>query len=132
MKQLVVFLLLAGLGVGGLAWWKTQNASGNTPTFRTVAVERGDLVASISATGTLEPEEFIDVGAQVAGRIIKFGDDPKDPSKKVDYNSEVKEGTILAEIDKRLYKADVDQTEGLLQQAQALEKSAEAQLKVAN
>ena len=38
-------------------------------------MKRGNLIATISATGTVEPEEVIDVGAQVAGRIVEFGKD---------------------------------------------------------
>ena len=44
-------------------------------------VQRGDLLATINATGTLEPEEVVDVGAQIAGEIESFGKDPSDPSE---------------------------------------------------
>ena len=47
--------------------------SGKSSGFKTVEVKRGDLKATISATGTVEPEEVVDVGAQVAGRIVSFG-----------------------------------------------------------
>ena len=48
-------------------------SSSSSAGFRTVQVQRGDLQATISATGTVEPEEVVDVGAQVAGRIVSFG-----------------------------------------------------------
>ena len=44
--------------------------SGKSAGFKTVQVKRGDLQATISATGTVEPEEVVDIGAQVAGRIV--------------------------------------------------------------
>jgi HlyD family secretion protein len=75
-KMLVLFLLLIGLGAGGVYYWR---ATANPPTsFRTVPVKRGELLATISATGTLEPEEVIDIGAQVQGQIDSFGIDPRD------------------------------------------------------
>ena len=52
---------------------------------RLAPVIRGDLEAVISATGTVEPEEVIDVGAQVAGKIIAFGKDKN--GKPIDYGS---------------------------------------------
>ena len=60
--------------------------------YRTANLTRGDLVATIGATGTVEPEEVIDVGAQVAGQIIQFGKDTS--GKDVDYGSQVKEGEV--------------------------------------
>ena len=67
--------------------------------FRTVAIKRGDLLSTISATGTVEPEEVVDVGAQVMGLILEFGPDPHDPAKLIDYGSVVEKGTVLAKID---------------------------------
>ena len=49
------------------------DGGGDVVAFRTAGVERGDLVVTVSATGTLEPEEVVDVGAQVVGRIEEFG-----------------------------------------------------------
>jgi HlyD family secretion protein len=85
--------------------------------FQTAPVNRTDLLVTISATGTLEPEEVIDVGAQVAGQIMSFGVDST--GKEVDYGSVVEEGTVLARIDSSLYAADVAQAEAQLKRAQA-------------
>ena len=73
--------------------------------FTTFAVKRGDVSTSIAATGTLEPLEVVDVGAQVAGRISVFGNDSQ--GKTVDYGSVVKEGALLAKIDDSVYAADL-------------------------
>ncbi len=94
--------------------------------FRTVPVKRGDLVATISATGTVEPEEVVDVGAQVAGRIVAFGKDVS--GKTVDYGSQVEDGTVLAQIDDALYAADVSQSKAQVEQAKASVMRAEADL----
>src|SRR5439155_25532597 len=87
--------------------------------FRKEPAKRGDLEASINATGTIEPEEVVDVGAQIAGQIKSFGHDPRDEKKPIDYRTPVEKGTILAHIDDALYKAQVDQAKANLVHAQA-------------
>jgi HlyD family secretion protein len=85
--------------------------------FRTVPVKRGDLVATISATGTLEPEAAVDIGAQVAGVIIAFGKDKR--GKDINWGSVVEKGTVLAKIDDSLYAAAVETAKAQLLQADA-------------
>src|SRR5438445_9182062 len=108
MKKIIILCLLLAVasGVGG---WYYYNTDHRGPGFRTAIAERGELLATINATGTIEPEEVIDIGAQVAGMIKEFGPDPKDPNKRVDYGTEVEKDTVLAQIDPALYKATVDQ-----------------------
>jgi HlyD family secretion protein len=119
MKSIITLLLILGIAGAGLGWWYF-NSNGNHPTqFRTVPIERGDIQATISATGTIEPEEVIDVGAQVAGQIKNFGHDPHDSSKWIDYGSEVEENTILAQIDDAIYKSQLDQAKANLQKSEA-------------
>ena len=103
-----------------------RGSGGKNVVFRTDPVKRGDLLATISATGTVEPEEVIDVGAQVAGQINSFGKDKN--GKTIDYGSVVEEGTILAQIDDSLYAADVALANAQLQQARAGVRRAEADL----
>jgi RND family efflux transporter MFP subunit len=88
-------------------------------TFRTVAVTRGDLTTTVSATGTLEPEEVVDVGAKVTGQIVSLGEDPHNKGKSIDYGSLVEQGTILARLDDAIYKARVDQEEAGCRRAEA-------------
>jgi HlyD family secretion protein len=87
--------------------------------FRTVTVRQGDLRATVSATGTIEPEEVVDVGAQVVGAIVKFGADPRDPSKPISYGTPVDKGTVLAQLDDALFAAKRDQAEANLVRAEA-------------
>ncbi len=117
-------IFLAALALMG--FWTFGPASKPSALFRSIPVKRGDLVATIGATGTVEPEEVIDVGAQVAGRILSFGKDLA--GKPIDYGSAVGEGTILAQIDDALYSADVAQTKAQLDQARAGVLRAEADL----
>ena len=98
--------------------------------YRTAEVARGDLEAAISATGTIEPEEVVDVGAQIAGKIITFGVDQN--GKTVDYGSSVGEGTVLARIDDVLYAADVRQAKAQLQVAEATLLQAQAKFQQAD
>jgi HlyD family secretion protein len=127
MKKVITFALFLLLVLGGVAGaWYWQNRAAARPAFRTAMVERGDLEAVISATGTLEPEEVIDVGAQVAGRIERFGKDPHDPTKTINYGSRVEDGTVLAELDPALYqsrrdgaKADLEKSKADLKQQEA-------------
>ena len=66
----VTIALALGLG----AWrWNARNDS--KISFNTATIKRGDIAATISATGTIEPLEVVDVGAQVAGRASAFGTD---------------------------------------------------------
>lgn len=97
--------------------WRFRTGSSEAVSFRTSEAAHGELLVSIRATGTIEPEEVIDVGAQVAGRILSFGNDAN--GKIVDYGSFVEEGTILARIDDSLYMAEVSQAEAQMQAARA-------------
>jgi len=123
-KVLVVLVVVALVGGAGAVYWRRSTNS--PPSFRTAPVKRGDLVVSINATGTVEPEEVVDVGAQVAGKIESFGTDPK--GRTIDYGSPVEEGTVLARIDASLYASDVERAQAEVEQAKANVHRAEADL----
>jgi len=120
---LVVLAVLAGGFYAGYAWYTGRDAQGQAQ-YRTAVVKRADVVASITATGTVVPEDVIDVGAQVNGPIASFGVDVD--GKPVDYRSSVKEGMVLARIDEALYAADVAGDEARLAQAMAQVRVAQA------
>ena len=124
-KQTLVSVVLVGF-VASAAFLYQQRGNRSSTSFRTVAAKRGDLVATITATGTVEPEEVVDVGAQVAGQIVAFGKDKK--GKTIDYGSVVENGTVLAQIDDTLYAANVAEAMAQLQQAKAGVQRAEADL----
>jgi HlyD family secretion protein len=118
-------LLLAGAGYG---LWQWRYGNGKTVVFKTEEVKRGQLVATINSTGTLVPEEVIDVGAQVAGKIEKFGKDIENSQKPTDYRSKVEKGTVLAYIDDTLYVADVNIAKANLRVSDADVRKAEKDL----
>ena len=68
--------------------------------FRTASIIRGDLAVMVDAVGTLEPEQVVDVGSAVAGRV---------ESLSGDYGSRVEKGDILARIDDWPFAAQVEQ-----------------------
>ncbi len=122
-RPLRIFLGVIGLaimvGAGGWAW-KTYGAPrAAVASFRTVKLERGDLTATISATGVTQPEEVIDVGAQVAAQIKHMGVDPNNPNASIDYRSVVYPGTLLAQLDDSLFKARVAQAQAAVDEADA-------------
>ena len=120
--MIVVGVAIVALG----AWWYFHKPAVILPDLQTVAVKRGDVFATISATGTLEPEEVVDIGAQVTGQILSFGKDTA--GKPIDYGSQVEAGALLAKIDDSLYAINQKQADAQLQQAQSAVLSAEAGL----
>src|SRR5689334_7319262 len=113
--RIIIVLALGATVYAASAWYRDR--SDKPLGFRTTPVKRADIASTISATGTLEPEEVIDIGAQVAGQIISFGTDAK--GKTVDYGSPVTEDMVLANIDDSLYKADAASADAALASANA-------------
>ena len=110
MKALLAILAIVGLtGVGGYYYIHYVNREGQA-NFRTAKVERGEMLPTIGATGTIEPEEVVDIGAQVTGIITDL---------YVDYGSQVEAGQKLAQIDPTKYKATCDQASAALASAKA-------------
>ena len=127
-KTLFAVVVLGSAAV--IAGWYLNPGSQGFVSYRTTRVTRGDLLLAISATGTVEPEEVIDVGAQVAGQILSFGLDAD--GKTVDYGSKVAKGTVLAKIDESVYAEEAAQAEAQVQAAKANLQHAEADLQQLN
>lgn len=111
--------LLAGCDITGTGKSETKRV------IATAAVTCGSVVQSVAATGTIEPEELVDIGAQVSGKILSFGKGLD--GEELDYCSLVTNGMKLATIDDVTYRADLDVAEAQLQRARASEAVAEAQ-----
>jgi HlyD family secretion protein len=118
MKKIIA-LIVAIVALAGTGYWYWHAKAGTGNRFRTAEIVKGHLEATVGSTGTLQPSEIVDVGAQVVGRIVMIGKDPSTKSGIVDWGSEVegpvvdtdgnvvKPGTILAQIDDDLYKAQL-------------------------
>src|SRR4026207_1509520 len=87
-----------------------QCRNGGAANYRTATSARGPITQAVTATGTLNPVVNVQVGSQVSGNIAKLF---------VDFNSEVKAGQVVAQIDPALFHATVTQAEGDLANAQA-------------
>jgi HlyD family secretion protein len=130
MRLAITLIVVVGIVAGGAAYYATYVSANPTVNFRTTEVKRDNLTYTISATGTVEPEEVVDIGAQVMGRVKDFGLDPSDPEgkKRIDYRSVVHEGTVLAYIDDSTYKAQLDQANAAYLRSQADVKQMQAKL----
>jgi len=117
--KLLVKLTVITIGALFMVWiiWLLSHPANGKTVYITAPVKISDLLITISATGTVEPEEIVDVGAQVAGKIDYFGKDKND--KTIDYGSDVEQDTVLAKIDDSLYVADVSLASAQLQEANA-------------
>jgi HlyD family secretion protein len=124
-KQIGMALAAVVLIAASAAWYRNRSENGGAA-YQTAPVACSDLLVTISATGTVEPEEVIDVGAQVAGQILSFGRDVNDHI--VDYGSKVAAGTVLANIDDSIYAAEASSARAQVQSAQAGLERAEADL----
>jgi len=126
-KKAILLIVVIGIcaGIAG-GWWYFNKGKVKNVSFRTAEVTRGDILSTISATGTVEPEELVDVGAQVAGQVLAFGKDEE--GNEVDYGSPVAEGTLLAKIDDTTYASDVALATAQLEQAKAGVENAQANL----
>lgn len=95
------------------------SGGGDEAGFRSEAVKRGPLSVKVTATGTLQPIDQVDVGAEVSGRVVEV---------RVDFNDLVKKGDVLAQIDTTQLEARRAQTEAMLAAASASVREAEASL----
>jgi len=111
----IVILVLAG----GFLLYRLIGQGGSKQKFRLVKVERGEVDLVVTATGTINPVINVLVGSQVSGTIKAL---------YADYNSQVKEGQVIAQIDPALFQAQVDQAKANLLNAQANLLNAQANL----
>lgn len=119
---LLILATCVVLAVGGYYVWRTWFAA-NDPANSTLTatVTRGDIEDTVTATGTLQPKDYVDVGTQVSGQLKNL---------LVDIGAIVTKGQLLAEIDPSVYqsKVDADRAQLLNQQAQIADKQAQLQL----
>jgi HlyD family secretion protein len=113
-KIIIGALLVVLLAAGLFFYFKNGN---NAPKFKTQTAARGDIRATVTATGTMNAVTTVLVGTQVSGTISKL---------YVDFNSPVKKGQILAQIDPATFQAQVDQARANMMAARANVQKAEA------
>jgi HlyD family secretion protein len=126
MKTHIGLLLAAALAAPAIG-----DEERKTQRVRTEPVRRGTLDQAVRAVGSVEPEEVVDVGAQVPGTVARLGADPADPKKAIDYRTPVEKGTVLAELDATPFKLAVDRARAGLEAARADARLKAVQLQVA-
>ena len=101
----LALLVVAGAGV---AAWRTFGAGGQGPALRLAKVERGNITSVVSASGSLSAVTTVLVGSQISGQIKELF---------VDFNTQVKQGQLLARIDPETFELKVRQAEADLEAA---------------
>lgn len=119
MKRIVIAGLIVLLLVAAGAAFLLFRGKGNEPRYKTEKLTRGDIVTTVTATGTVNAVTTVLVGTQVSGTIKKI---------YVDFNSPVKKGLLIALIDPALFEEQVAQAKANLLAAKANAEKAEASL----
>ncbi len=114
----ITILVLAGLGFGIWRWHKASKAI--KVDYTTEAIKRKRVIGRVTASGTLQAKVTVQVGAQVSGRIMKI---------MADFNSTVKKGELIAELDPLLFLAALKQAQANFASAKADVAKAQAQLR---
>ena len=104
-RLLVALVILAGLAAAMYRPTASYFGQRNRTDWRTAKVTRGRIVADVKSIGTVQPVLKVSIGSFVSGPITEL---------HADFNQVVKKGDLLARIDPRLYKANVDQNEAML------------------
>lgn len=125
-KALLALIVLGGIAfaVYSFAFKETEEAL----SYKTADFKQRDILFAIDATGTLEPEDLVDVGARVSGEIVAFGKDLN--GKTIDYASRVKKDDIIAYIDDEIPQSDLKEAQARLEASNASKVKAQASLLV--
>src|SRR5687767_9462277 len=109
MKKAAFVLLILGAVTGGFYFYKVRSAAPE-PVVTTQPFSRGDIVESVSATGTLEAVETVEVGTQVSGVVREL---------HADFNSIVRKGQVIARLDPQLIQTQIEQQSANVLRAEA-------------
>ena len=121
-RAAAAFAALLAIGVGGYFGWTAWSGTDEAARYTTAVAQRGDLEDTVTATGILQPRDYVDVGTQVSGQVRKL---------HAKIGDTVKAGQLLAEIDPTVYLSRVDANRAQLRTQQAQLADREAQLALA-
>ena len=102
--------IIAAIGVLAIVIWLALRGGSSQPKYTTVTVRRGDITAVVQATGTINPLTTVPVGSYVSGTVQYIF---------ADFNTRVKNGQVLAQLDPAIYEAQATQARGNLENARA-------------
>jgi HlyD family secretion protein len=109
MKKAAFVLFILGAVTGGFYFYRVRTAAPE-PVVTTQPFSRGDIVDAVSATGTLEAVETVEVGTQVSGVVRELN---------ADFNSIVRKGQVIARLDPQLIQTQIEQQSANVLRAQA-------------
>ena len=109
MKRLIITLILLAVVAGSVGAYYRYGRPEEVTQFSYLAVTRGDVVESVGATGTLQAVRTVMVGSQVSGRIKAL---------YADFNTIVRKGQVIAELDPSLFQTQVEQAKANLSRSQ--------------
>ena len=120
-NKIIAGLTIAALTAGGWYWYTSSAQSSQGEVVQPITVRRGNLEEVVTSQGKLEAKQYVDVGTQVSGQLKAI---------HVDIGDTVTKGQLLAEIDPRVYQAQVEAGEAKLNslRAQLNQQKAEAVL----
>ena len=108
MKKIIIGIVALCI-VGAIAFFIFRGESKTHYQLQTTKVAKGDITTAVTATGTVEPITLVEIGTQVSGVISKI---------YADYNSEVKAGEVIAELDRRMLESELSVAEANLKSKQ--------------
>src|SRR6185312_10233515 len=109
-KRIWILIAASAAMVAGAAWYIFGRKSAATAVLETEQPRYGYIARNVTATGTIEPVDTVTVGSQVSGTIQHI---------YADYNSVVKKGQLIAQLDKSLLRAQANQYAANLEMAKA-------------
>jgi HlyD family secretion protein len=118
LRSVIVIVVVLAAGAAAYAIYQKRSSKTNEPKYRTEVVDKGTVSETVTATGTISAVTTVQVGSQVSGIIAKI---------YVDFNSPVKKGQLLAELDPTPFKLQVQQRQADLQQSTVQMRNAEVQ-----
>ncbi len=119
-RLFIILLLIAFAGAAAVYYQKMQGkAKQEEPKYRTALADRGNITQTVTASGTLNPVELINVGSQVSGTVVQL---------LADFNDQVKQGQVLLKLDPTIFNAQIKQSEASLASAQASKRLAQANM----
>lgn len=107
--RLIIILSALIIGIGAVFWFMPSRGDSGKR-YEKIPVTRGDIEEVVTAQGKLEPKEFVDVGSQVSGQLLKL---------HVEIGDTVKKGDLIAEIDPKIYVTRVEADEARLKTLRA-------------
>ena len=106
----IIFIMVSAVIIAGAVIFKPASDQPASPGYSLHTLKRGDLTATVSATGTVKPLVTVQVGSQVSGTIQNL---------YADFNSQVHKGDVIAQIDAALFKARLAEAQASLKSAEA-------------